>query len=100
VLKDLFDHGRIFPARDHLDRTAAVLSGQDVDLDQIACSDVVERLEHYVRGAVTVGCFETLPNIPLSCQRQQFSRDRRAGDIAAQTFQLLAFVCLACHPGV
>jgi len=27
--------------------------------------DKVERLKHDIRGAVTVGCFETVPNIPL-----------------------------------
>jgi len=40
VLKDLLDHGRIFNARDHLDRTAAVLAGLDIDIDQIAGSDL------------------------------------------------------------
>ena len=33
VLKRLLDHCRIFDARNHLDRTAAVLAGQDVDLE-------------------------------------------------------------------
>ena len=33
VVKDLFDHGRIFDTRKHLDRTAAVLTGLDLDLE-------------------------------------------------------------------
>ena len=33
VFEDLFDHGRIFDARDHLDRTAAVVTGLDIDLE-------------------------------------------------------------------
>ncbi len=32
VLKELFDHGWIFNARSHLDRTAAVLAGLDVSV--------------------------------------------------------------------
>ena len=38
--KDLFDHGWIFDARSHLDRATTMLAGQDVDLDQIAWSDL------------------------------------------------------------
>lgn len=44
----------------------------------------VERFEYHVRGAVTVRSFQAVPNIPLSCERQPHSRDRRARDIAAQ----------------
>ena len=40
MVKDLFDHRRIFDARQHLDRAATVLAGQNVDLDQIAWSDL------------------------------------------------------------
>ena len=159
VLKDLFDHGRIFNARDHLDRTAAVLAGLDIDVEhpfQPLCpchrdvargcglvgglrlapaapgrrhwltSSVVRRkdpvvtrevdpwrrhqcgqpghevqgLEHHVRGAVTVRGLETVANISLGGERQSFSRDRRARDIAAHAFQLLALVCLARDPGM
>ena len=32
VFQDLFDHDRIFDARNHLDRTAAVVTGLDIDL--------------------------------------------------------------------
>jgi len=32
MIEDLFDHGRIFDARLHLDRTTTMLAGQDVDL--------------------------------------------------------------------
>ena len=38
--KDLFDHGWTFDARSHLERTTTVRAGQDVDLDQIAWSDL------------------------------------------------------------
>ena len=38
--QDLFDHRRIFDASDHFHRTAAVFAGQEVDLDQIAWSDL------------------------------------------------------------
>ena len=40
MIEDLFDHRGIFDAHDHLDRTPTVLAGQDVDLDQIAWSDL------------------------------------------------------------
>ena len=53
-------------------------------LFKIAPGDFVQRLKHYVRRAITVGCFETVPNIPLSSERQALSRDRRAGDVASQ----------------
>ena len=33
---------------------------------KIAPGDFVERLEHDIRGAITVRCFETVANIPLS----------------------------------
>ena len=33
VLKDLFDHRRIFDARDDLDRATTVLAGLDIDLE-------------------------------------------------------------------
>jgi len=33
MIEDLFDHRRIFDARDHLDRTTTMLAGQDVDLN-------------------------------------------------------------------
>ena len=32
MLEYLFDHGRIFDARNHLDRTAAVVTGLDINL--------------------------------------------------------------------
>ena len=44
MIEDLFDHRRIFDARDDLDRATAVLAGQDVDFDQIAWSDLTNRL--------------------------------------------------------
>ena len=40
MIEDLFDHRRIFDARSHLERTTTVRTGQDVDLDQIAWSDL------------------------------------------------------------
>ena len=65
MIEDLFDHRRIFDARDHLDRAIAMLAGQDVGLEQIAPGDFVQRLEHDIRGAVTVRGLETVANIPL-----------------------------------
>ena len=53
-------------------------------LFKIAPGDFVQRLEHDIRGAITVGRWEAVTNIPLSSERQPFSRDRRARDIAAQ----------------
>ena len=40
MLEDCLDHRRPFDARDDLDGTTTVLAGQDVDLDQIAWSDL------------------------------------------------------------
>ena len=54
----------------------------------------------HLRRAIPVRGLEAVPNISLGCKRQPLSRDRRARDIAAQTFQLLALVRLARHPGM
>jgi hypothetical protein len=40
MIEDYLDHRRIFDARDDLNRATTVLSGQDVDLDPIAWSDL------------------------------------------------------------
>ena len=67
---------------------------------KIAPGDFTQRLKHYVRRAIPVGCFEAVPNIPLSSERQPLSRDRRARDIAAQAFEILALMRLVRHPGM
>ena len=40
MVEDFLDHRRIFDAPDHLDRATTVLAGLDIDLDQIAWSDL------------------------------------------------------------
>lgn len=42
----------------------------------------VQRLEHDLRGAVTVRGLQAVRSIPLRAQRQPFNRDRRARDVA------------------
>ena len=53
-------------------------------------SNEVERIEHDVRCAVAKGLFEPIDDLSPLVGRQPFVRDGRAGDIAAEFFQLIA----------
>ena len=44
------------------------------------------------------GGLETVANIPLGCERQAFSRDRRARDVAAQALQNAVHCILELMP--
>ena len=60
----------------------------------------VQRLEDDVGGPIPVRRLERVANVAVRRERQPFFRDRRTGDVAAQPFQLLAFICLGRHAGV
>ena len=60
----------------------------------------IQGFKHHVRRAIPVQRLQALANILLNAERQALSRDRQAGDIAAQAIELLAFLRLARHPSV
>ena len=49
VVKDFFDHGRIFNARDHFHRTAAVFTSLDIELEH-AFQSLRPRYRDVARG--------------------------------------------------
>ena len=53
-----------------------------------------------VRGAVTPGAFELQHDITRAIALEPFVGDRRAGDIAAQPFDLLALMRATAYPGM
>ena len=60
----------------------------------------VQGLEEDVRGPVPVRRLELIADVAVGRQRQALFRDRRSGDVAAQPFQLLAFIGPRRHPGM
>ena len=62
--------------------------------------DEVERLEDDVRGAIAVRCLELVTHLAIGGERQAFFRHCWAGNVAAQTFQLPAFIRPGHHTGM
>jgi hypothetical protein len=52
----------------------------------------VQRLEHHVRGTVTIGSLQRVPHLPPLRQRQPRLRHRRSCDVAAQPLHLVALI--------
>ena len=62
--------------------------------------DEFHRLEDNVRDAIAVRRFKLVAHRAIAQQRQPLFRNRRPPNIAAQTFQLLAFVSPGRDPGM
>ena len=52
--------------------------------------DEIERFEEHGRGAVTIGGFEFVAREAVGGQRESFFGERGAGDVAGETFELVA----------
>ena len=59
-----------------------------------------ERRHADVRGALTPGAFELQHDVSSVIAAEPFFGDRRARNVAAQEFELLALMRAATHPGV
>ena len=53
-----------------------------------------------MRGAVTVRRLELVANVAIRRERQSLLGYRRAADVAAQSFEFLAFIGPGRHPGM
>ena len=60
----------------------------------------LQRRHHNMGGAVAVGAFELQHDLACSIAFEPFVGNGRAGDIAAQTFELLALMGATTHCGV
>jgi hypothetical protein len=74
MIEDLFDHGRIFDGRDHLDRATAVLAGEDVDLGHPLQSLRLTLIETWRAGAgSSVLCdLRWLRRAAVACSRHRW----------------------------
>ena len=59
-----------------------------------------QRRQHDMGGAVTLGILELQHDLTGWIALEPFVGNGRAGDIAAQAFELLALVCTTAHCGV
>ncbi len=64
-----------------------------------ACNKV-HRFEEHVGGAVTMGGFEFVAHEAVGSQREAFFGERGAGDVAGETFELVAFPRCGGHAGM
>lgn len=62
--------------------------------------DEVERLEDDVRGTSTTRCLQRVADVAIGRERETLFRHRRAADVTAQPFELLAFIGLGGNAGM